>query len=155
MAQGRAFCLCRNSRIVSAIVETPKKRRKRPGLHVFEGLATQNHTAPPPNELRLADATAQQTREGKGYIWAVAGLASRQIINRSIFAGMRARPCRPLGPGFLVHSDRGLNFAPGNCRAIPTITAWSVLFPESQLRATTPHGAFYFALGRKILNRLP
>ena len=120
MADRTAWRLCWDAGIMSAIVETRKRRGKKPGPPVCDDLVNRDFTATVANELWLVDITEHRTREGKLYLCAVKDVFSRRIVGYSISDRMKARIAvdalnnavarRGDVTGCVIHSDRGSQF---------------------------------------------
>lgn len=80
-----------------------------------------NFSAPAPNRVWLTDITYLETREGWLYLTCFLDVYSRRVIGWVVDESLHAEPiCRALieatarrqpGPGLLVHSDRGVQYA--------------------------------------------
>ena len=120
MADRTTRRLCRDAGIMSAIVKTRKKRRKKPGPPVYDDHVNRDFAAGGPNQLWLVDITEHRTREGKLYLCVVKDVFSRRIVGYSIADHMKPRIAldalnnavsgRKNVTGSVVHSDWGSQF---------------------------------------------
>ena len=90
MADRTAWRLCNQSGIMSAIVETQKRRGKKPGPPVCDDLVQRDFTTTAANQLWLVDITKHDTREGKIYLCAVKDVFSRRNVGYSIADRVKA-----------------------------------------------------------------
>jgi putative transposase len=108
---------------------TPRATDSRHELPVAPNLPDRHFVAERPDTVWLADISCLPTGEGWLYSAAIKGMATREIVGRSMADHLRAelcldalvmasQRCRPL-PGLIHHGDRGVQYACGPCREAP------------------------------------
>src|SRR3954449_3087817 len=102
--------------------------RQPPRLLDCPNLLERNFTATAPNRIWLADITYIETDQGWLYLAAVMDLYSRKIVGWAMRDHLRtelplaalemAMQARKPAPGLMHHSDRGVQYASGEYRAV-------------------------------------